>query len=63
MKTSDDSDIRTTSSVKSPDMQEAIRRRAYEIYELRGRVNGFALDDWIQAEEDLQDSDQIADAA
>jgi hypothetical protein len=62
MKT-DDSETRTTSSVKSPDMQETIRRRAYEIYELRGRVNGFALDDWIQAEEDLQDSDEIANAA
>ena len=30
--------------------EERIRRRAYELYEQRGRTDGFALDDWLQAE-------------
>jgi Protein of unknown function (DUF2934) len=32
------------------DIEESIRRRAYELYEERGRVDGFALDDWLRAE-------------
>jgi len=32
------------------DTAERIRRRAYELYEQRGRVDGFASDDWLQAE-------------
>jgi hypothetical protein len=32
------------------DIEERIRQRAYELYERRGRVDGFALDDWLQAE-------------
>ena len=35
------------------DIEERIRRRAYELYEERGRVNGFALDDWLQAEAEI----------
>ena len=38
------------------DHQEQIRRRAYELYEQRGRGDGFALDDWLQAESDLAES-------
>jgi nucleotide-binding universal stress UspA family protein len=30
-----------------------IRRRAYELYELRGRTDGQALEDWIEAEADV----------
>jgi Protein of unknown function (DUF2934) len=30
--------------------EQRIRRRAYELYEQRGRVDGCALDDWLQAE-------------
>ena len=33
--------------------EERIRRRAYELYEQRGRVDGFALDDWFQAESEI----------
>ena len=33
--------------------EERIRRRAYELYEQRGRVDGFALDDWLQAEAEI----------
>jgi hypothetical protein len=34
-------------------IEERIRRRAYELYEERGRVDGFALDDWLQAEAEI----------
>jgi len=39
--------------VKSSDIEELIRRRAYELYEQRGGVDGFALDDWLQAEAEI----------
>ncbi len=35
------------------DIEERIRQRAYELYEQRGRVDGFALDDWFQAETEI----------
>ena len=35
------------------DTEERIRRRAYVLYEQRGRVDGFALDDWLQAEGEI----------
>ena len=31
-----------------------IARRAYELYEQRGRDDGHDLDDWLQAERDLR---------
>ncbi len=35
---------------------EQIRERAYETYIQRGRIDGFALDDWLQAEKELKES-------
>jgi Protein of unknown function (DUF2934) len=35
------------------DLEEVIRRRAYEIYEERGKVEGYALDDWLLAEAEI----------
>jgi Protein of unknown function (DUF2934) len=35
------------------DIQEQVRRRAYELYEQRGREEGRDLDDWLQAESEL----------
>ena len=35
------------------EIEERIRRRAYELYEQRGRVDEFALDDLLQAEHEL----------
>ena len=32
------------------DIEERIRKHAYQLYEQRDRVEGFALDDWLQAE-------------
>ena len=39
----------TTSEV----IQEKIRRRAYELYELRGREDGHDIEDWLRAESEL----------
>jgi hypothetical protein len=38
-----------------PAMEE-IRARAYEVYVERGRIDGFHLKDWLQAEEELKRS-------
>ena len=35
------------------DIEERIRKRAYELYAQRGRCDGFALDDWLQAEGEI----------
>ncbi len=34
-------------------LEEDIRRRAYELYEGRGREDGHELDDWLRAEEEV----------
>ena len=36
------------------DLESAVRYRAYELYEKRGRQDGLALQDWIQAEAELR---------
>lgn len=36
------------------ELQEKIRRRAYELYEQRGRTAGHNVDDWLQAETEMQ---------
>ena len=38
-----------SSAPNDPGMPD-IARRAYEIYESRGRIDGADLDDWLQAE-------------
>ena len=35
------------------DMEAAIRARAYQIYEERGRTDGQADDDWVSAEREV----------
>jgi DUF2934 family protein len=37
----------------TPDLQEQIRRRAYELYEQRGRDDGHQLEDWLRAESEV----------
>ena len=34
-------------------IQAAVAKRAYQLFEQRGRVHGFDLDDWITAEKEL----------
>lgn len=43
-------EARSRKPSSSNDTTEGIRQRAYELYEQRGKVDGFALDDWLQAE-------------
>lgn len=47
-------------SVGNLSPEEEIRRRAYEIYLERGDQPGRALDDWLQAEREVQQRDQLA---
>jgi hypothetical protein len=35
---------------------EEIRTRAYEIYMRRGQIDGFDLEDWLEAEKELKHS-------
>jgi hypothetical protein len=39
--------------------EEAIRERAYEIYERRGREDGRAEEDWFEAETELRNRVQL----
>lgn len=45
---------RTQVTKSTPDLQEQIRLRAYELYEQRGRGDGRDLDDWLQAESEVK---------
>ena len=47
----------TSSEIGNPVPEEEIRRRAYEIYLERGEQPGCDLDDWLQAERELQRAD------
>jgi hypothetical protein len=40
--------------------QETIRARAYELYEVRGRIDGHAEEDWLQAEDEVAGSERKA---
>jgi hypothetical protein len=38
---------------ESPELENQIRQRAYELYEARGREDGHDLEDWLRAEEEI----------
>lgn len=44
---------RSIKTAESSDIENRIRDRAYRLYEQRGCVDGFALDDWFQAEAEI----------
>jgi hypothetical protein len=44
-------------------LEDQIRRRAYEIYEERGREHGHDLDDWLRAEAEITGTSVKAAAA
>ena len=46
-------DLPCTSTQASLIICVRIRQRASELYDQRGRVDGFALDDWLQAETEI----------
>jgi outer membrane protein TolC len=43
----------TEQASKSAQTQDLIARRAYELYEQRERRDGWALEDWLNAEREL----------
>ncbi len=44
----------TVAEMKSPrELQDQIRRRAYELYEQRGSNDGHEVSDWLQAESEV----------
>lgn len=45
------------------ELEEHIRRRAYELYEARGREDGHELDDWFQARRELTNTKRKVTAA
>ena len=47
----------------SDELEERIRVRAYELYEQRGKREGNALDDWLQAEVELTEQNSLRAAA
>jgi hypothetical protein len=44
-------------------LKDEIARRAYELYEARGYVDGFDVDDWLLAEQDIVESMPAGKAA
>jgi hypothetical protein len=51
-------------SPKTPlELEEAVRRRAYQIYEERGLTKGLEMEDWLQAEAVLLESQRGTKAA
>ena len=44
---------RSIKTAESSDIENRIRDRAYQLYQQRGSVDGFALDDWFQAEAEI----------
>ena len=39
-------------------LEERIRLRAYELYVQRGNESGSELEDWLQAEEEIQSAEE-----
>ena len=45
--------IASAAASKGDDVYDRIRQRAYELYEERGRRDGFDEEDWLRAEAEL----------
>jgi hypothetical protein len=43
-----------TSGLTVDNVPEFVRKRAYELFEMRGRQRGHELDDWLQAEGEIR---------
>ncbi len=37
----------------APGVEEQIRSRAYQLYEERGRLDGYDVEDWLRAEAEI----------
>ena len=40
-------------TVTDPNLEEQIRRRAYELYQARAREDGHDVEDWLDAEAEI----------
>jgi hypothetical protein len=45
------------------DLEEQVRERAYQLYQERGEVPGFEIEDWLQAEAEIIDGQKPQKAA
>lgn len=43
-----------TSGFNADNAPEFIRKRAYQLFEMRGRGPGHELDDWLRAEQEIK---------
>ena len=48
-----DKDLKLLDMEVDQPTHDQIAARAYELFEQRGRVDGFDKDDWLQAEQEL----------
>jgi len=46
-----------------PNIEDEIRRRAYELYEQRGREDGHDQEDWLRAEKEVKQARSRSAAA
>jgi Protein of unknown function (DUF2934) len=42
-----------SNKVDRSELESRIRNRAYELYEERGKSDGYALDDWLEAKAEV----------
>lgn len=47
----------------SPELEQQIRTRAYELFEERGRTDGHDMNDWLRAESEVTSGKREAVAA
>lgn len=40
----------TTTGASKDDLQKLVAKKAYELYEKRGKKPGYAMNDWLEAE-------------
>ncbi len=50
-------------TAETPNIEEEIRGRAFELFEARGAEDGHELEDWLRAEEEIKGSKTNAVAA
>jgi len=51
-------ELLTKGNAASTTHQENVRARAYELYVVRGRIDGHAEEDWLQAEGEVAGSNE-----
>lgn len=48
-----DSHNKRVATAESPRIEDEIRKRAYELFEVRGKEVGHELEDWLRAEGEI----------